>query len=176
MPMSRFEDVPIHGDFPVINEGDMAVDFALVHGEGSSAGVEKFTFMPRNDKLNVTEDDMPDVVRDHPGRQRVMYGVLVGKGAVNEHTGEFPGSSDYIESMTATHGSGHSYTYKLKRAEAEFGLGNSEPGHLVVGDVGLSFYPKETHPKAEAVAVVSGVVLALGGISAVIRRKRDRSA
>ena len=170
--MSRFESIEVQGQIPPIDTSVVAIDFTLVHGEGSAAGVEKFTFMPKVDNPGITTEVLPEAVRNHPDVQDILFGVLVGRGSVDSYTGLFPHIASHIESVNMVqNGHSHHYEYKLKRAKAEFGVGNSQPGYLVIGSGGMSFYPKETHARAIE-STVSGVVLALGGVYAVIRRKR----
>ncbi len=172
--MSRFESIPYANEFPVIDDTVVAIDFALAHGEGDAAGVEMFTFLPKSCG-NITDlDQLPKGVEYRVGMKNVMRGVLVGKGPVDGHVAGYSGEIDHIESMIAVHGDKHPYRYRLKESKAKVGVGNSQPGHLVWGSNGVSFYPEETPSKTEVAAVViSGVVVALGGIYAITRHKRS---
>jgi hypothetical protein len=171
--MSRFESIPYDNEFPAIDDTVVAIDFALAHGLGEEAGVEMFTFLPKSGGSDDLEN-LPEGVEYRVGMQSVMRGILVGKGPVEEHVTEHPGSDDHVESMYAIHGDEHPYRYLLRRVMAEFGIGNSQPGHLVWGSNGVSFYPEETHPKTEVAAVViSGAIVAMGGVYAVARHKRS---
>lgn len=174
--MSKFESVQYKDGMPMIDANVAEIDFTLVHGQDHATGVERFTFTPKQHNEGIAEEILPEGIRDHPD-SHVHFGVLESRGGVFEYSGPAP-KSDLIESMYLRFMNGNTaaeYVYTLKRAKAELGIGRSQPGYLVISPDGLSFYPKETHAKAEVSAIVSGALIAIGGVSAVIRRYHDHN-